>query len=475
MADNNGGGFKDKIIYLVALPVSWFMSLPGRFRSWRLKRKYRSAVRRAEIRAASGGRTPHPVGLMFSTVGFAVCMGAALFFGAYMKAEDAKVYHIAEYIDGSLVGTVRAADVISAKTRVEDEISLITGREHHINIAYSAELAEGDAPAAVTESELYEMFRSSEGNSGGAVEAYEYYIDGALVGIADSPETFRNAYAEAQSQMLERQISHDSSVSRIKVSSKLSSRRMQVLPSDIKSEEELVALINKENTQGAKWNSAMYQYTVCRRYRENKLIPFTEETEYSWDYFEGYSEKVSDGAMGIESYTYEVEYDGTAQINKRLVKTETLCEMQPIKYIVGTRMPPPAIPTGTFEVPLKIKYRISSRFGDYRAEFDGDAYHFGIDLVCDEGTPVFASDGGRVTYVATTPSYGLMVIINHDNDLQTAYAHLSEALVEVGDDVYQGENIALSGNTGTTTAPHLHFEIRFMGEYTDPEEYLSFE
>ena len=475
MKESGEGKIIEKIIYIVAIPISWLLSVPGRIKSHRLKRKYRLAVRRAEIRTASGGRIPHPAGLAVGTVGFAACMGLALLFGAYMKEEDARIYHIVSSLDGVELGTVNASDIISAKIRVEDEISLITGLDHHINISYSAELAEGEAPAAVEENELYEMFRRFEGKSGGAVEAYEYYIDGERVGIADSPETFKTAYAEAQSRMLEDQISHDSSVNRIKVSSKLSSRRMKVYPADIETEEQLISLINRENTKGSKWSSAMYKYTVCRRYRENKLIPFNEETEYSWDYFEGFSEKLQDGAMGIESYTYELEYDGAAQISKRLVKTETLCEMKPTKFIVGTRMPPPAIPTGTFEVPLKIKYRISSRFGDYRAEFDGDAYHFGIDLVCDEGTPVFASDGGKVTYVGTTPSYGTMVIINHDNDLQTAYAHLSEALVEVGEDVYQGQNIALSGNTGTTTAPHLHFEIRFMGDYTDPEEYLSFE
>ena len=474
---NNGGndgkrsGIKEKLIYAFAVAAAFVLSIPRRLKTRRLKRKYNAAVRRAELRAASGGRVPHPVGLLFGTVGFTLFMGLCLFAGAYMKEQDAKNYYIAPTLNGSRV-TADAADIIAAKSLVEDEISLITGRDHHIGITYSAELAEGEPPEPIGSDELYVMFRDSEGSAGSAVVGYEYYIDGALAGIAESEQAFKDAYAEAQEIMLSEQIEHDPSVSRIKVSSKLSARRMKVLPSAIKTEDELIAAINKDDS--SVWNSAMYKYTVFRRYRENKLIPFTEETEYSWDYFEGFSQKTQDGTMGIESYTYEVEYDGAAQIGKKLVKTETLCAMQPTKYVVGTRMPPPSIPTGTFEIPLDIKYRISSHYGDYRPEFDGDAFHFGIDLVCDEGTPVFASDGGKVSYVGQTPSYGIMVIIDHYNNLQTAYAHLSESLVEVGDDVYQGQNIALSGNTGTTTAPHLHFEIRLLNTPVDPETYLEF-
>ena len=465
------GGIKNALVYAAAVPAAFLISIPRRIKTRRLKRKYDAAVRRAELRAASGGRVPHPVGLFFGTVGFALFMALCLFAGAYMREQDSKKYYVAPTLNGKPT-SVMASDIIKAKAQVEDEITLITGRDHHIGVTYSAELAEGEPEEPVSADELYEMFRASEGSAGTAAVGYEYYIDGVLAGIAESEQAFKDAYSEAQKIMLEEQIARDPSVSRIKVSSKLSARRLKVLPSDIRTEDELIAAINKDSS--SVWNSAMYKYTVFRRYRENKLIPFTEETEYSWDYFEGFSEKTQDGTMGIESYTYEVEYDGAAQIGKRLVKTETLCPMQPTKYIVGTRMPPPSIPTGTFEIPLKIKYRVSSHYGDYRPEFDFDAFHFGIDLVCDEGTPVFASDGGKVSYVGQTPSYGIMVIIDHYNNLQTAYAHLSEALVEVGDDVYQGENIALSGNTGTTTAPHLHFEIRLLNTPVDPETYLEF-
>lgn len=88
------------------------------------------------------------------------------------------------------------------------------------------------------------------------------------------------------------------------------------------------------------------------------------------------------------------------------------------------------------------------------------------------GTTVMAADGGTVTYAGYSGAYGYLVTIDHQNGMETRYAHNSELLVSVGDKVYQGQSIAKSGNTGRSTGPHVHFEIRVDGVAKDPLNYL---
>jgi murein DD-endopeptidase MepM/ murein hydrolase activator NlpD len=89
--------------------------------------------------------------------------------------------------------------------------------------------------------------------------------------------------------------------------------------------------------------------------------------------------------------------------------------------------------------------------------------HNGIDIAATPGTPVLASAGGRVIAARVggyNGGYGNMVIVLHDNNIQTVYAHLKSVQVSVGDAVNQGEQIGTVGNTGRSTGPHLHFEVR---------------
>jgi len=94
--------------------------------------------------------------------------------------------------------------------------------------------------------------------------------------------------------------------------------------------------------------------------------------------------------------------------------------------------------------------------------------HAGIDLAVPEGSDVLAAGGGAVEAAGNDSSYGLFVLIRHPAGYETMYGHLSRVLVSRGDDVKAGQVIALSGNTGRSTAPHLHFEIRHNGRSIDP-------
>ena len=94
--------------------------------------------------------------------------------------------------------------------------------------------------------------------------------------------------------------------------------------------------------------------------------------------------------------------------------------------------------------------------------------HPGIDLAVPEGSDVRAAGGGTVEAAGNDSSYGLFVLLRHPAGYETMYGHLSRVLVSRGDDVKAGQVIALSGNTGRSTAPHLHFEIRHNGRSIDP-------
>ncbi|MFZ5817602.1 MAG: peptidoglycan DD-metalloendopeptidase family protein [Bacillota bacterium] len=99
-------------------------------------------------------------------------------------------------------------------------------------------------------------------------------------------------------------------------------------------------------------------------------------------------------------------------------------------------------------------------------------YHDGIDIAVPEGTPVAAVARGRVTYVGRLGGYGIVVRLDHGDGVETLYAHLSETMVEPGQTVGSGEQIALSGNTGASTGPHLHFSVFVGGSPVDPMAWL---
>lgn len=98
----------------------------------------------------------------------------------------------------------------------------------------------------------------------------------------------------------------------------------------------------------------------------------------------------------------------------------------------------------------------------------GTERHTGLDLAVPVGSDVRASGGGTVKETATDSSYGLYVLLQHPDGYETMYGHLSRVVVAQGDSVRTGQVIGLSGNSGRSTAPHLHFEIRRGGQSVNP-------
>lgn len=100
--------------------------------------------------------------------------------------------------------------------------------------------------------------------------------------------------------------------------------------------------------------------------------------------------------------------------------------------------------------------------------------HFGVDIDLETGDTVLAAFDGRVRIAKRNKSYGNVVIIRHENGLETIYAHLSKLLVEPNQCVKAGELLGLGGNTGHSFGSHLHFEVRYKGEPLNPNELISF-
>ena len=122
----------------------------------------------------------------------------------------------------------------------------------------------------------------------------------------------------------------------------------------------------------------------------------------------------------------------------------------------------------SFVCPNQVK--VFSRFGMRRGR-----RHQGVDLPLKTGTPVVAAFDGRVRASTYNSGYGNLVIIRHENGLETYYGHLSKREVEVGDWVRAGDEIGLGGSTGRSTGPHLHFETRYQGFAFDPEWIADYE
>lgn len=117
---------------------------------------------------------------------------------------------------------------------------------------------------------------------------------------------------------------------------------------------------------------------------------------------------------------------------------------------------------------------IASRFGQRPDPFTGRmSFHAGIDFTTGRsGAEIHTVAAGVVTWSGPRSGYGLMVEVNHGNGFATRYAHSEKLLVEVGDVVKKGQNIALVGSTGRSTGPHVHFEVYKNGRVVDPAAYI---
>ena len=159
----------------------------------------------------------------------------------------------------------------------------------------------------------------------------------------------------------------------------------------------------------------------------------------------------------------EVEREQLTEKLKQELKTQQISNIQKTLLLNS-------IPNGK---PLKYT-RISSPYG-YRIHpvTHKQSFHPALDLKAKRGTPIYAPASGVVVFAKRKGPYGNFLLIAHSYGFQTAYGHLNKFAVKSGDYVNKGDLIAYVGNTGRSTGPHLHYEIRYLDKWLDPKPFIK--
>lgn len=207
------------------------------------------------------------------------------------------------------------------------------------------------------------------------------------------------------------------------------------------------------------------RYSVRDYYEEDYEAPIEYVDNDSW--YTTQTKVLQEPSAGHRKVVALVTYTDNSEINREIEKEEITYQAVPKIVERGTIVPP------TYIKPIS-GGRLTSGFGRRKAPKRGaSTYHKGVDWATPVGTSVVASSSGVVTRAGWGSGYGYCVYIRHPDGKETRYGHLSKVLVSTGQSVSQGQRIALSGNTGVSTGPHLHFEILVGGSQVNPLNYLN--
>lgn len=221
-------------------------------------------------------------------------------------------------------------------------------------------------------------------------------------------------------------------------------------------------------------SNAVPYLTVLNVERQNYVqnVPYAVEYQDDSSMYQGDYKVLSKGVYGKADITANVTYVNGQEVSREVVASATLSEPVAELQARGTKPRPTWFPTGSFRWPCSGV--ITDYFGYRDAPTAGaSSYHNAIDIGNRTGTPIYAADGGIVTYAGWQNGYGYLIKIDHNsNGYVTYYAHCSALYVSVGDKVYKGEHIAAMGSTGISTGSHLHFGILKNGTWVNPLNYL---
>ncbi|KMT21866.1 peptidoglycan DD-metalloendopeptidase family protein [Clostridium cylindrosporum] len=201
--------------------------------------------------------------------------------------------------------------------------------------------------------------------------------------------------------------------------------------------------------------------TITRSVKTSTTINHKVEVIKTAALKKGEKKIITKGQDGLKEINKELTYKGDELTESEVVSTKTVKKVVNEVILQGIESKVPIL-----MVPAKGRY--SSFYGER-----WNRMHKGVDIAGPVGTPIKAAEGGEVVFSGDRGTYGKCVIIKHINGYETLYAHNSKLIAKQGDKVDKGEIISELGNTGRSTGPHLHFEVKVNGKQIDPMSYLK--
>lgn len=283
-------------------------------------------------------------------------------------------------------------------------------------------------------------------------KVYKVYIEDRLVGItAESPEIIEKTYNEVKAK-------------RYAQGSDIIDKDINISSDSIMDNQQLVTreeLANRFYVELEEENAVVTMVIPNRTL--TKQLPM--ETIYVEDssLYIGETKVLVEGQPELREITVEKYIDEDGNTHQGFSESRVIKEDVPRLIAIGTKEKPAYI------MPVE-DYVFTSSYGPRWGRT-----HEGIDLAVSTGTEVSASAEGVVIQSGWNGGYGISIYVDHGNGIVTRYGHLSQAYAQVGRKVKQGEVIGLSGNTGNSTGPHLHFEVRIGDVSVNPANYVDIE
>lgn len=202
----------------------------------------------------------------------------------------------------------------------------------------------------------------------------------------------------------------------------------------------------------------------CKEVRFEDIPPKVKEVDTN-DLYIGESRK-EEGSKGIKEVVAKAKYTNGVKVDEEILEENTLIKEKDTIIHIGRKNP---INDGVaFLIHPTNGGIVTSKFG-YR----WGKNHNGIDIGHKEGDNVYSAFDGVVKECRYDSGYGNKIIVEHEKNIETVYAHLSKFDIKVGDRVKAGDLIGRVGNTGKSTGPHLHFEVKINGVPVNPETFIK--
>lgn len=286
------------------------------------------------------------------------------------------------------------------------------------------------------------------------ISVYERYIlpeelcdlEEELVEVTKQKETNKIYVVQSGDCLSVIAYNHDMKVSELMALNEFDNENVPIMPGD-----EMIVAVPEPDLSLRVMMGVVYE----EDYEEDPIIIPND----SW--YTTTSVTLEEGTTGHRERNDMVTYENGIERDRELIHQTIMVAAKPAVIERGTIKPP------TYIKPIS-GGRFTSGFGRRWGRM-----HKGVDWAVPVGTTIYASSAGTVVSAGYGSGYGYNVLLSHPDGRMTRYAHCSKLLVSVGQSVEQGQSIALSGNTGRSTGPHLHFEIYINGSQVNPLDYLN--